>query len=386
MTIPGTKGLLNSAPDHRSPTLNADVNGSKGAGMKRDGCGCCWFQGCCWRGWLPRSAACLGLRRQLPRAGRPVKVEVDAPAGTIFTLARVLDPAGLFSRHQRPAPAAPPAGASPQVVRSVKLARQQSSLNFGCLPSGVYVVRTGQLSAVVHRQQPGPGGQARPDPDPGLHRRPGQRPDAGGGGDGAGSRTRRQFGERRRRGPLCGEDRPGATAGPSWPASATTGPSPAPAGTATPLQRCAATSTPTGRSTAPASTWISRRCCARRAPCSRWPTPRCASCSDPRIDEEVLRRTLNTDATARWAAGLDLPAGARLGEYYFVLEPAGRGGRGPERHRRQLSGGGVPETRVRRDGLAPTASRAVQGDKVTCASRRATCSAAASAERGSTTT
>lgn len=78
----------------------------------------------------------------------PLKVEAYGRAGTIFTLDRVLDPAAMFAASRDlHAPTLPP-GARTQRVRAVKLS-SASTLNFGRVPSGVYVVRAGPVSRVV---------------------------------------------------------------------------------------------------------------------------------------------------------------------------------------------------------------------------------------------
>ncbi|THF88616.1 hypothetical protein E7T09_05355 [Deinococcus sp. KSM4-11] len=78
----------------------------------------------------------------------PLKVEVYAPAGTLFTLDRVLDPGAMFTADQDAHSPVLPASGRTQRVRSVRLGRS-SQLDFGRVPSGVYVVRAGKTSQVV---------------------------------------------------------------------------------------------------------------------------------------------------------------------------------------------------------------------------------------------
>ncbi len=191
---------------------------------------------------------------------QPVRVDVDAPAGTAFTLRRVLDPAALFAAS--PDPHLPALRASPQSppLRTLRLARGAGRLDFGRLPSGVYTVGTGGLAAVVLVSNLGL--VVKRDQTQALTYTADR--------DSGQTRAARVWALGSGHTPLlAGTDGvarfvraapAGATRRPSWPASATTGPSRARTGTATPRRWCAATSTPTGRSTGPDSTWTSRRC------------------------------------------------------------------------------------------------------------------------------
>ncbi|SEJ49106.1 hypothetical protein SAMN04488058_10946 [Deinococcus reticulitermitis] len=80
-------------------------------------------------------------------AGRAVGVEVYAPSGTVFRLERVVDPAALLTGTANPSrPKLPPG----LVTRAVGSYRPSGGrLQLGRLPSGVYLVRQGQAGAVV---------------------------------------------------------------------------------------------------------------------------------------------------------------------------------------------------------------------------------------------
>ncbi|WP_412028881.1 alpha-2-macroglobulin family protein [Deinococcus yunweiensis] len=81
-------------------------------------------------------------------AGEALKVEAYGPAGTLFSLDRVLDPQGLFAASKDPHAPMLPAGASTVRVASARLTRS-GALNFGRVPVGVYLVRAGAVSRVV---------------------------------------------------------------------------------------------------------------------------------------------------------------------------------------------------------------------------------------------
>ncbi|MFC6667384.1 hypothetical protein ACFP9V_19945 [Deinococcus radiopugnans] len=198
------------------------------------------------------------------RSSQPVSVEVYAPAGTVFTLSRVLDPAALFAAS--PDPHEPRLGAARRSapIRTITLKKRDQRLDFGKLPSGVYVVGTGKLGAVVLVSNLGlvvkrDAGQALTFA---ADRESGQTRAARVWALGAGPQCCRA--------PMAwpvspGKRTPIRTRRPSWPATATTGPSAGRTGTATRPHWCAVTSTRTARFTAPASMWSSRRCCVRRA-------------------------------------------------------------------------------------------------------------------------
>ena len=79
-------------------------------------------------------------------------------------------------------------------------------------------------------------------------------------------------------------------------------------------------------------------------------------------EEEVFRKTLTTNAYGSLSAGLDLPPGAKLGDYTFDLAPSGADGDGQA----DISGGFTveayqkPEYQVT---LTPDRARAVQGER-----------------------
>ncbi|MFC6667385.1 MG2 domain-containing protein [Deinococcus radiopugnans] len=79
--------------------------------------------------------------------------------------------------------------------------------------------------------------------------------------------------------------------------------------------------------------------------------------------DEVYRKTLTTNALGSLSAGLDLPVGAKLGEYYFSLKPDKAGGDSQSDigGSFQVEAYQKPEYAVT---LAPDRKRAVQGEKV----------------------
>ena len=83
------------------------------------------------------------------QGGQPVRVEVYAPAGTVFSVRRVLDPLALFAASPDPHGPRLTPNIKTQAIRSVTLRRRDNTLNLGVLPSGVYVIGTGKLAAVV---------------------------------------------------------------------------------------------------------------------------------------------------------------------------------------------------------------------------------------------
>ncbi|GHF32584.1 hypothetical protein HNQ07_000383 [Deinococcus metalli] len=81
-------------------------------------------------------------------AAEALNVEAYGPTGTVFTLERVLDPAGLFAASEDPHSPTLPAGAHTERVGTAQLTRSDT-LNFGRVPSGVYLVRAGRVSRIV---------------------------------------------------------------------------------------------------------------------------------------------------------------------------------------------------------------------------------------------
>lgn len=80
-------------------------------------------------------------------AGQNVQVDVYAPRGTAFRLERVGDPSTLFRSSPDPHSPRVPASLPTKLVRTVRATG--GAVNLGRLPSGVYLLRHGGLSAVV---------------------------------------------------------------------------------------------------------------------------------------------------------------------------------------------------------------------------------------------
>ncbi|GGM00496.1 hypothetical protein GCM10010841_06380 [Deinococcus aerophilus] len=294
---------------------------------------------------------------------QPVRVDVYAPAGTAFTLRRVLDPAALFAAS--PDPHRPALGASPQSgpLRTLRLARGAGRLDFGRLPSGVYTVGTGGLAVVVlvsnlglvvKRDQT----QAltyTADRDSGQTRAarvwvlgPGRTPRlAGADGVARFVRTAPASGDQETFLARFGND--WAISGAYWNRYAA------------PLVRgYVYTDRPVYRPGQHVDFKAVLRQAGSLQPLANTAVRVVVTSPD---QEEVLRRTLNTDTTGSLSGGLDLPAGARLGDYSFVLTPQGAGGEGQSDvgGRFQVEAYQKPEYAVT---VSPDRQRAVQGDKV----------------------
>lgn len=296
------------------------------------------------------------------RGNQAVRVEAYAPAGTIFTLARVLDPAGLFAATKDPHQPRLPAGAKVQVVRSAKLLRNQSSLSFGPLPSGVYVVRTGQLSAViivsnlglvVKRDQTQTlaytadrgSGQTRAALVTPLNE---NTPPVQANADGV-ARFVSKAASPDSATVLARFGNDWAISSASWNSYA-----------APKVRGYVYTDRPVYRP----GQHVDFKAVLRRAgnlqPLAN--TPVLVTLRSP-DDDQVFRKSLTTDAYGSLGAGLDLPAGAKLGEYDFSLKPQNEGGDGEADigGSFQVEAYQKPEYAVT---LSPDRRRAVQGDKV----------------------
>ena len=280
------------------------------------------------------------------RSGQQVKVEADAPAGTVFTLERLLDPERLFVATQDPHRPQVPAGTPTARVRSVRLSRSGgSTLDFGALPSGVYLVRSGgtgtvvlvtALGLVVKRDQESAltytadqgSGQTRAAQVWAL---------------GAGTAKAQASADG-----LATFKRPAhsgevylAHFGNDWAISGASWNS-----YAAPLVRgYVYTDRPVYRPGQHVDFKAVLRRAGSLAPLGA--TPVRVVVSSP-FDDELLRRTLTTDAYGSLSGGLDLPAGGQAGRVPLHPLGAGRGRGRAERHRRNLPGGGVPEAGVRR--------------------------------------
>ena len=295
------------------------------------------------------------------RSGQQVKVEADAPAGTVFTLERLLDPERLFVATQDPHRPQVPAGTPTARVRSVRLTRSGgSTLDFGALPSGVYLVRSGGTGTVVLVTALGL--VVKRDQDSALtytaDQGSGQTRAAQVWALGAGTAKAQASADG-----LATFKRPAhsgevylAHFGNDWAISGASWNS-----YAAPLVRgYVYTDRPVYRPGQHVDFKAVLRRAGSLAPLGG--TAVRVVVSSP-FDDELLRRTLTTDAYGSLSGGLDLPAGAKLGEYRFTLSVPGADADG------QSDIGGTfqveayqkPEYAVT---LKPSTARAVQGDKV----------------------
>ena len=295
-------------------------------------------------------------------AGRPVRVDVYAPAGTVFTLRRVLDPAAMFAASPDPHRPRLPAGAKTRTVRSMKLPRQAYALDLGRLPSGVYVVGSGNLAAalvvsrlglVVKRDQnraltytaDQASGQTRAARVWALG--------AGGSGVFAGADGMARFARGANAGDgetflaRFGDD--WAISGASWNSYA-----------APKVRGYVYTDRPVYRPGQHVDFKAVLRHAGSLKPLADAGVRVSVRSPD---DDEVFGKTLHTNAYGALHAGLDLPAGAKLGDYAFSLVPQQADGDG-----QSDIGGGFQVEAYQKPEYAVTVSadrsRAVQGEKV----------------------
>ncbi|AZI44706.1 hypothetical protein EHF33_17580 (plasmid) [Deinococcus psychrotolerans] len=295
------------------------------------------------------------------QGGQAVKVEVYAPAGTVFTVRRVLDPASLFAAS--PDPHQPKLSASQQSapIRSVTLRRRDDSLNLGTLPSGVYTVGTGNLAAVVVVSNLGlvvkrdqnqvliytadrESGQTRAAQINLL----GSKQSVQASVDGVARLTRKADANSDKETYLAHIGNDWAISGANWNSYAA------------PLVRgYVYTDRPVYRP----GQHVDFKAVLRQAG-----SLKALAGTSVRVvvkspnDDEVFRKTLMTDAFGSLNAGLDLPAGAKLGEYYFSLSPEGT-----DDDQTDISGSFQVEAYQKPEyavTIQADRKRAVQGDKV----------------------
>ena len=296
------------------------------------------------------------------RGSQPVRVDVSAPAGTVFTLRRVLDPAALFAASPDPHSPGVTAQNVSQTIRSVTLSKQDQPLEFGRLPSGVYVVGTGSLGAVVLVSNLGL--VVKRDQSAALtytaDRESGQTRAARvwalgsgatvlAGADGLARLKKKASAHGDTETYLARYGNDWAISGADWNSYAA------------PLVRgYVYTDRPVYRPGQHVEFKAVLRQAGQLTPLAN--TAVRVSIQSP-DGSEVYRKTLTTSALGSLSAGLDLEAGAKLGEYYFSLVPQNAAGDG------QTDIGGSfqveayqkPEYAVT---LAPDRRRAVQGEKV----------------------
>ena len=308
-------------------------------------------------------------------AGEALKVEAYGPAGTLFSLDRVLDPQGLFAASKDPHAPVLPAGAGTVRVASARLTRS-GALNFGRVPVGVYLVRAGAVSRVVIVTNLGM--VVKRDADSALvyaaDRQTGQtRPAkiwALGQASGQGTATADASGLLRWKGTLDDEQVFLARSGNDW------------AITGSAWNRYAAPKVRgyvyTDRPVYRPGHHVEFKGVLRAASDL---TPLANTAMSVKVlndnDEEIFRKTVTTDAAGTLHAGFDLSAGAGVGGYRFVVTS---GRYDPE----ELSVGGTfqveayqkPEYQVTvtPQRSAPPPCRATRS---ACGSGRRTCSVAA---------
>ena len=300
------------------------------------------------------------------RGGQPVRVEVYAPAGTVFSLRKVSDPAALFAAS--PDPHEPKLGTVGRSapIRTVTLKKRDQPLDFGRLPSGVYVVGTGSLGAVVLVSNLGlvvkhDAGQAltyTADRETGRTRAA-RVWKLGGPSQGRDPALASADGVARFRG-KASANADGETYlaryGNDWAISGAYWNS-----YAAPLVRgYVYTDRPVYRPGQHVDFKAVLRQAGQLTPLAN--TPVRVTLQSPDGDE-VYRKTLTTNALGSLDAGLDLPAGAKLGEYDFSLVPQNAAGDGQSEigGSFQVEAYQKPEYAVT---LSPDRTRAVQGERV----------------------
>ncbi|MDV6375426.1 alpha-2-macroglobulin family protein [Deinococcus arenicola] len=296
------------------------------------------------------------------RGGQAVRVDAYAPAGTVFTLRRVLDPAALFAASPDPHRPQVTALNRSQPIRTVKSKQSDQTLDFGKLPSGVYMVGTGSLGAVVLVSNLGM--VVKRDQNAALtytaDRESGQtraaRVWALGGkspvlatADGVARFAKKADADEDKETYLARFGNDWAISGANWNSYAA------------PLVRgYVYTDRPIYRPGQHVDFKAVLRQADKLTPLAS--TSVRVTITSPNSDE-VYRKTLTTNALGSLNAGLDLPVGAKLGEYYFSLRPDGADGDGQSEigGSFQVEAYQKPEYAVT---LTPDRKRAVQGEKV----------------------
>ncbi|MGY2896247.1 alpha-2-macroglobulin family protein [Deinococcus sp. UYEF24] len=298
------------------------------------------------------------------KTGQAVDIEVEAPLGTVFTLARIVDPAAMFNATKDPHSPQIPGGAGTRTVQTLRLTRSMGQkLRLGKLPSGVYVVRSGtgrsggvgsvilvtSLGMVVKRDQQQAltytadqnSGQTRAAKVWALR----------GGNTTANSDGLATFEGEAGSGEVYlarfGND--WAVSGANWNSYA-----------APLVKGYVYTDRPVYRPGQHVDFKAVLRKAGSLAPLAGRSVR--VTVFSP-YDDQLFRRTLTTNAYGSLSAGLDLPQGAKLGEYRFTLEPAGADadGQSDVSGTFQVQAYQKPEYAVT---LSPSKTRAVQGEKV----------------------
>ncbi|MFC4456375.1 alpha-2-macroglobulin family protein [Deinococcus sonorensis] len=293
------------------------------------------------------------------RTGQAIDVDVEAPLNTRFTVARVQDPAGMFTATTDPHSPQVPRGAPTRTLQTLRLTRGMGhTLHLGKLPSGVYVLRSGGASTVLLVTRLGL--VVKRDQQRALtytaDQTTGQTRAARVWALGGGSTVADQDGLATFKG-LAGSDevylaRYGndwAVSGASWNSYA-----------APLVKGYVYTDRPVYRAGQHVEFKAVLRTAGSLAPLAGRSVR--VTVLSP-FDDEVFRRTLTTTASGSLSAGLDLPQGAKLGEYRFRVQPAGAEGEG------QSDIGGTFEVQAYQKPeyavtLVPSAARAVQGERV----------------------
>ncbi|WP_407572598.1 alpha-2-macroglobulin family protein [Deinococcus altitudinis] len=306
----------------------------------------------------------ISLYGGLYKTGQAVDIEVEAPLGTVFTLARIVDPAAMFNATKDPHSPQIPGGAGTRTVQTLRLTRGMGQkLRLGKLPSGVYVLRSGtgrsggvgtvvlvsSLGMVVKRDQSQAltytadqnSGQTRAAKVWALR---GGNTTANGDGlatfegeAGSGEVYLARFGN------------DWAVSGASWNSYA-----------APLVKGYVYTDRPVYRPGQHVEFKAVLRKAGTLAPLAGRPVR--VTVFSP-FDDQLFRRTLTTNRYGSLSAGLDLPQGAKLGEYRFTVEPAGADadGQSDVSGSFQVQAYQKPEYAVT---LSPSRARAVQGEKV----------------------
>jgi uncharacterized protein YfaS (alpha-2-macroglobulin family) len=301
----------------------------------------------------------ISLNGGMFRTGQAVDIGIDAPVGSVFTLARIADPAAMFMATKDPHSPQIPGGAGTRTVQTVRLTRSMgSTLRLGKLESGVYVIRSGGVGSVI--LVTGLGMVVKRDLQQALtytaDQNSGQTRAAkvwalGGGNTVASSDGLATFEGKASSGEVYlarfGND--WAVSGADWNSYA-----------APLVKGYVYSDRPIYRPGQHVEFKAVLRKAGSLAPLAGRSVR--VTVSSP-FDDQVFRRTLSTNAYGSLSAGLDLPQGAKLGEYRFTVTPAGADADG------QSDVGGTFEVQAYQKPeyavtLAPSKVRAVQGEKV----------------------
>ncbi len=295
------------------------------------------------------------------RSAQRVSMSVDAPKGAVFTLARIADPQAVLLHSRDPHRPTLPPSARTQVLRTLRSTGEggYQDLDLGRLPSGVYLLSSGGVGAVVLVSDLGLVVKRdassvltyTADRDSGRTR-PAKVWALGGGGapvtasaDGV-ARFQRPAQENEYYVARVGND--WAVSGAGWNAYAA------------PLVRGAVYP---DRPVYRPGQHVAFKAVLRRAGSL---APLANTAVRVRVlspyDEEVFRKSLTTTAYGSLSAGLDLPPGAKLGDYTFDVAPAGADGDGQANvsGRFTVEAYQKPEYQV---ALTPDRTRAVQGER-----------------------